>query len=143
MPISTYRPRRGTRGRSYRSLAQFYADPRRRASRERDFGLWWRDRSGRCACRAAWVESTGELYIAHLAWGGRPGGRVEQLGSAATPAELERLLPGWRERCGEPGSLEWLRERCAALGAGSAPAREQRAPKLRTSPRPGLRPALG
>jgi hypothetical protein len=27
------------------------------------------------------------------------------------------VLEGWRERCGEPRSLSWLRERAARLGS--------------------------
>jgi len=29
---------------------------------------------------------------------------------------LERVLEGWRERCGKPRSLTWLRERATRLG---------------------------
>jgi hypothetical protein len=29
---------------------------------------------------------------------------------------LESVLVGWREQCGSPNSLTWLRERAAVLG---------------------------
>ena len=48
---------------TYPSLEAFYAgDRRRRSSRERDVGLWWRGRGG-ATYRAAWVQATGEVYL--------------------------------------------------------------------------------
>jgi hypothetical protein len=41
-------------------LKEFYADPRRSASREIDFGSAWRHR-GRGPWKVVWVEETGEL----------------------------------------------------------------------------------
>ena len=42
------------------------------------------------------------------------GGGVEVLAEVPDERRLERLLDGWRERCGQPGSLRWLRGRTAA-----------------------------
>lgn len=42
---------------------------------------------------------------------------VEVLASIADGERLEHVLEGWRERCGEPRSLSWLRERAARLGS--------------------------
>ena len=66
--------------------------------------------------RAAWVSDTGELYLVRLGPTDRGGGQVEVLATVAEQERLERVLDGWRERCGEPRSLVWLRERAARLG---------------------------
>jgi len=100
----------------YRSMARFYAaDPRRRASRERDVGLWWRDAADGPLHRAAWVCDTGELYLVRLGPSEEGGGEVELLARVEDGERLERALAGWRERCGAPRSLSWLRERARRL----------------------------
>ena len=100
----------------YRSIARFYAaDPRRRASRERDVGLWWRDAADGPLHRAAWVCDTGELYLVRLGPSEEGGGEVELLARVEDGERLERALAGWRERCGAPRSLSWLRERARRL----------------------------
>ena len=96
----------------YRSIARFYAaDPRRGSSRERDVGLWWRDAADGPLHRAAWVCDTGELYLVRLGPSEEGGGEVEVLATVDDRDCLERGLEGWRERCGAPRSLTWLRER--------------------------------
>ena len=100
----------------YRSMARFYAaDPRRRASRERDVGLWWRDAADGPLHRAAWVCDTGELYLVRLGPSEDGGGEVELLARVDDGERLERALAGWRERCGASRSLSWLRERARRL----------------------------
>ena len=100
----------------YRSLARFYADdPRRGASRERDVGLLWRDAADGPLHRAAWVCDTGELYLVRLGPSEEGGGEVEVLATVDDGERLERALEGWRERCGAPRSLSWLRERARRL----------------------------
>lgn len=99
----------------YPSLSSFYlADERRVSSREEDVGLWWRDGVDGPMHRAAWVQATGELYLVQLGAPQDGGGQVEVLGVA----DHERLLvalDGWREECGTPDSLPWLREHAARL----------------------------
>ena len=98
----------------YDSLARFYnADERRVHSRELDVGLWWREAADGPLHRAAWVSDTGELYLVRLGPAADGGGRVEVLASVEDRELLERVLDGWRERCGEPRSLQWLRERAS------------------------------
>jgi hypothetical protein len=105
----------------YRSLASFYtADERRIQSRERDVGLWWRENADSPLHRAAWVSDTGELYLVRLGPAAQGGGRVELLAVVADSQQLERVLDGWRERCGKPRSLSWLRERAALSALASA-----------------------
>lgn len=100
----------------YPSLASFYAADRRRArSRELDVGLWWRQDACGPLHRAAWVADTGELYLARLGPPGEGGGAVEVLAIVTQRQRMESALDGWRERCGEPLSLMWLRERAASL----------------------------
>lgn len=98
----------------YRSLRDFYnGDPARLSSREQDVGLWWRERADGPLHRAAWIADTGELYLARLGPREEGGGGVEVLARVVDAERLERMLAGWRERCGEPGSLQWLRRRSA------------------------------
>jgi hypothetical protein len=131
---------RAGRGEHYRSLASFYtSDERRIHSRELDVGLWWRDQVDGPLHRAAWVNVTGELYVVRLGPAADGGGRVEVLGIAADREQLEAALAGWRELCGEPGSLSWLREQAALrLPESADDARahpRESAPKMRLSRR--------
>ena len=131
---------RAGRRERYRSLASFYtSDERRIHSRELDVGLWWREEADGPLHRAAWVSVTGELYLVRLGPVAEGGGRVEVLGLAADGEQLESALDGWRKRCGEPGSLSWLRERTALrLPASADDARARRresAPTMRLSRR--------
>lgn len=101
----------------YRSLANFYtADPRRVGSREQDVGLWWRESTAGPLHRAAWVQDTGELYLVRLGPAEAGGGEVELLAVVEDHERLESVLEGWREECGAPDSLTWLRERVARIG---------------------------
>jgi len=129
--------------RRYRSLADFYnADARRLNSRELDIGLWWREAADGPLHRAAWVDDTGELYLAHLGPASQGGGTVELLATVPERERLERMLLGWRDRCGAPGSLTWLRTRVRTPGRFSNPsapiARRRFAPLLAPA---GRRPA--
>jgi hypothetical protein len=101
----------------YRSLSNFYTgDPRRIHSRELDVGLWWREDPDSPLHRAAWIADTGELYLVRLGPAEQGGGQVEVLATVEDREQLESVLEGWREQCGEPRSLTWLRERAARLG---------------------------
>jgi hypothetical protein len=101
----------------YRSLTHFYtADERRVRSRELDVGLWWRERADGPLHRAAWVSDTGELYLVRLGPPDQGGGVVEVLATVSDHERLESVLAGWREQCGRPRSLTWLRERAGRLG---------------------------
>jgi hypothetical protein len=107
--------------RRYPSLASFYrADERRRPSPELDLGLWWRETAGEPLHRAAWVRDTGEVYLVRLGPDDAGGGAVEVLAEVQGRERLERAFAGWRERCGEPRSLSWLRTR-ARLLPGTSP----------------------
>jgi hypothetical protein len=112
----TRKDRRPRRAR-YRSLTHFYtADERRVHSRERDVGLWWRERADGPLHRAAWVNDTGELYLVRLGPPDQGGGEVEVLATVSDHERMESVLEGWREQCGRPRSLTWLRERAGRLG---------------------------
>ena len=108
----------------YPTLVAFYrADPARLDSRERDIGLWWRSGREGPMHRAAWIEATGELYLVRLGPASGGGGGVEVIGNVSEVEQLEQALNGWRERCGMPGSLQWLRSRAARLGRSGVPAK--------------------
>jgi hypothetical protein len=101
----------------YSSLSAFYvADQRRVESKESDVGLWWREAADGPLHRAAWVKDTGELYLTRLGPVERGGGEVEVLAVVAEEERLEEVLEGWRQQCGKPDSLAWLRARAAYLG---------------------------
>lgn len=117
---------------SYPTLAGFYnADERRIGSREHDIGLWWREEEAGPLHRAAWVSDTGELYLVRLGPGEQGGGRVEVLATVDDRERLESALSGWRERCGQPRSLAWLRARAGRLGARTGVRRTRRAGRAR------------
>ncbi len=124
----------------YDSLARFYnADARRVRSRELDVGLWWRDAEDGPLHRAAWVSDTGELYLVRLGPASDGGGQVEVLARVEDRELLEGVFDGWRERCGEPRSLQWLRARAALRIRASADGGRDRpaepAPRTRPSRR--------
>jgi hypothetical protein len=109
--------------RRYPSLAAFYnSDEHRLQSRELDVGLWWRADAEGPLHRAAWVRDTGELYLVRLGPPEEGGGAVEVLACSDSREGLEDALRGWREECGGPRSLGWLRARATGLrvkvGAG-------------------------
>jgi len=116
--------------RTYLSLAAFYAsDPRRRSSRERDVGLWWRSDRGP-TYRAAWVQETGELYLFQHALTGPGSGSVHLISGTFDAADLDDQLDGWRERCGRAGSLEWLLDAVSRPVAGRPPAEARPAARV-------------
>jgi hypothetical protein len=127
----------------YDSLARFYnADQRRARSRELDVGLWWREGRDGALHRAAWVADTGELYLVRLGDPADGGGEVELLAHGASRELLERALDGWREQCGAPRSLAWLR-RMAALLRRSVPGGGSTPPAARAPARSAARGAIG
>jgi hypothetical protein len=108
----------------YQSLSNFYlADRRRRSSRERDIGLWWRVGAHGPIYRAAWVRDTGELYVTRLGPLEDGGGEVVVLGRARDRSQLEEVLHGWQDVCPQPDSMTWLLHRAASLTAPEKPAR--------------------
>lgn len=97
---------------TFASVTEFTAAaPARISSRERDFGLAWRD--GGAVYRAAWIADTAELYVVQLGSPAVGGGHVELLASGASADRVSRALGGWAEVCGRKDSLAWLRERAA------------------------------
>jgi hypothetical protein len=105
---------------TFDSLETYYAaDARRRHSRERDVGLWWRDAHGR-SYRAAWVRDTGELYLFEHVRPDGEGGLVHLLVRRFDEADLGAALAGWREACRRPRSLDWLLDRAGAALAAAA-----------------------
>ena len=68
--------------------------------------------------RAAYVEATGELYVMQHE-GMRGGGQVQVLGRFDSFAELHRLIAGWEDVCGEPGSIDWLTARLGRVLAAA------------------------
>ena len=100
---------------TWASIEDFIAaDERRLHSREVDFGLLWRPSGAGVTHRAAWIEETGELYLAQSGPTSSGGGHVELL--AVTDRDgVERALAGWEPASKRPGSLAWLRSRAARL----------------------------
>ena len=90
-------------------IAFVRAHPARLHSRERDFGLLWRD--GAAAYRAAWIEDTLELYIVQLGSPDQGGGHVRLLATDASLDQVESALTGWQDAISDSFSVNWLRER--------------------------------
>lgn len=112
------------------TLAEFYADDRRRTSREASFGTAWSlDADPYVIYSVRWVEQTKEIYAlrgpqAPVDASGPYFGstapvvlfvdeayEVIVLGRAEDEAVLRRALEGWEAQMGRPNSLQWVRER--------------------------------
>jgi hypothetical protein len=112
------------------TVAAFYADDRRRRSREVSFGLEWTVTSDPHAIYGVhWIEETQEIYVLR---GPEPpldasapfipssspliifesdAYEVIVLGQAENEAVLRRALDGWEAHMTGPNSLQWVRER--------------------------------
>ena len=100
----------------YRSLSHFFlSDPRRIGSREHGLGRCWRVGAHGPVYRAAWLDQTGELYVARFDDSKGWEGEVELLGRADDRNQLDHVLRGWGDVCHQPDSMTWLRHRAAAL----------------------------
>ena len=98
-------------GRTFPSLHAFYADDRRRRhSRERDVGLFWRAPGG-LSFRAAWIQETGEVYLFRHGSPLEGGGTVHLHARHFGLGELHRLLKGYATVCGRRDSLRWFLDR--------------------------------
>jgi hypothetical protein len=88
----------------------FAADPRRRTSEEAEYGALWRhaDASGDEIWRLAYVCDTGELYLARCDPYPGPDTELRLLGVFAAQRDVEAMVAGWQEHCGQAGSLDWL-----------------------------------
>lgn len=115
---------------TFPSLTEFTrARPARAESRERDYGLAWRD--GADVYRAAWIVETGELYIVQLGEPDGGGGHVELLATGGDLENTRRALLGWRTACGREDSLGWLRERAGRHLPAPDTTRRRPAPRRR------------
>jgi hypothetical protein len=112
----------------FESIEAFYRDDEaRRLSPELDFGVWWKWRG--VVYRLTWLDDTGELIAVQLSApvvrtipfdgksiayagvaiiGGEPE-TVYVLDVIHGRDEIERVLAGWSEVCGEPDSIDWVR----------------------------------
>jgi hypothetical protein len=105
--------------RSYPSLEAFYAaDARRRHSRERDVGLFWR--AGGASFRAAWIQETCEVYLFRHGPAADGGGAIDLLARRFTLRELKAALWGYRYVCGRRGSLAWFLDRVGGESLAAA-----------------------
>lgn len=106
--------------RTYDSILAYYGEQEdglgelRRLSPESDYGVWWYE-GGRNMppWRVSFVDKTMEVYT--ICQGpGSYSGHVELLAEGCPKQEVEGLLEGWAERCGEAGSLHWVRRQLDA-----------------------------
>lgn len=109
----------------YASIDEYYADgllgTGRKWSREIDFGVWWRQGNfPHPVYRVTMVPDTFEIYAICL--GGTKNQRdvVEVLASGIDEETAEQVLDGWWDRCGEPYSLDWIRQRLAGFPVNRA-----------------------
>jgi len=80
------------------NIEEFYnEDPRRRASGEADYGVWWMNELPFPKHRVSYIQATGEVYSVQLV----PGGAVDVLGQVKPDDSdlyyrtLDRILDGW------------------------------------------------
>jgi hypothetical protein len=99
----------------YLGIEQFYdEDWTRRATGETDYGVWWREQHRPSPTwRVSYIQGTGEVYANQLG-----GNRWVEVLGVVPPDEgenyhqtLDQLLEGWSDVCGQPGSLDWVREK--------------------------------
>ncbi len=109
-------------------IEEFYdGNPRRRPSKEIEFGRDWTGSDG-ARYEISWIADTGELYamgepvapllsdgIGDLELPQMPTElvTVEILGTIPDHDRLESILAGWRDAMSRTGSLDWLRDRLA------------------------------
>jgi hypothetical protein len=122
-----------TTARRYDSLDQFYEDPERWRSSERDLGLRWVGADG-VTYRAAWIARTEEIYCVRYRTPDGKGGTVEVIGSLPAAA-VDRGLAGWSAVCGQPESYEWLRRRVRRAPGARRPLTGNAAACIGTPPR--------
>ena len=117
-------------------IESFYdADPRRRASRELQFGVDWRDAHGR-RYELNWVEDTGELYVMQdelpAVWSDPFGDFVvthadqddlvvRVLTEVHGRDKVLALLDGWQHAMASPDSIGWLVQRLQRPDPATAP----------------------
>lgn len=99
---------------TFPSIEAFYQDDeRRRTSRERDYGTWWKETDADAYgpwWRVSAVKDTRELYAVCLSgvWG-EYSEQVELLANNVSYCECDLLLGGWGGVIGGPQSLQWVR----------------------------------
>ena len=103
---------------TFPTIEAFYEDnPARRSSGEADYGSWWTE-AGKAypKWRVSYIKATGEVYAVQLF---NPE-KVELLGIIPPDdgdiyyKTLDGVLAGWADVCGQPGSLDWIRQRVQA-----------------------------
>jgi hypothetical protein len=121
------------------TLSEFYADERRRASREVLLGREWTiDSDPHVTYSLHWVEETEEIYVlrgpqapaeiftpfppnsAASMFVANDAFEVIVLGRAEDEAVLRRALDGWEGQMVRPNSLQWVRERLYDAAGGTA-----------------------
>lgn len=112
----------------YQDIEDFYAaNEDRRTSGEADFGVWWTEPGQPYPkYRVSYIHATGEVYAVALNRDdkGPYHGPVLLLGVVPPDDQpdgpvgrrtyyrtLDTILEGWPQRCGQPGGLQWVRER--------------------------------
>lgn len=120
------------------TVAEFYADERRRASREVVFGREWTiDSDPSVLYSLHWIEDTEEIYVlrgpqapAEIFTPYPPNSsappfisgkayEVIVLGCAYDQGVLRLALDGWEEQMAQPNSLQWVRERLFDAAGGT------------------------
>jgi hypothetical protein len=119
-------------------IDEFYeADPRRRASEERELGTEWRDAGG-VRYELNYVEDTGELYVMREPephesgdpFGGihisvPPGYEhkmtVHVIAKIGSVDEVHSILEGWQNEVGQRNGTHWLGQRLRSAGVAVDP----------------------
>ena len=106
---------RGRPGMKWSNYSAFIADdPERWHTEPDEFGNQWREEASGRRWRAAWNETTGELYIYRSKTS-----TVELLAICKERLRLEAALGGWKDYQRQHDSLNWLRREAEKLDSGS------------------------
>ena len=85
------------------------ADPRRAQAPEVELGATWRRAGSDDAWRLAWLETTGELFLARV--DGFDSRDVTVVAVVPDAQQLDALLDGWRDHRDDEDGLSWLASR--------------------------------
>ncbi len=116
------------------TVGQFYdLDPRRRQTNTRFGEDWSLECDPGYRYDLFWIEATGELYAMRAPLpgfagympdgtggsyvsGGSPDPTVRVLGTFSRE-QLDWVMNGWKEKVGQPNSLEWVEDRVDQIGS--------------------------
>ena len=118
---------------SFKNIEDFYNEnPRRRYSREADYGVNWRMEPWPHRWRVSYLQDTGEIYAVNLGRNHVPGPVIIMgvlqpdhepqgfMGRETYYRTLDAVLDGYGDRCWEKNGLLWVMSRLTDAGPGDS-----------------------